>query len=61
MAKAVKVNPYPTIAVRRLAGELGVKISMSDAEIIEALKGAKVVKAQREKFIFWLRKTRGYK
>ena len=61
MAKAVKVNPYPTIAVRRLAGELGVKVSMSDDEITEVLKGAKVIKSQREKFVFWLRKTRGYK
>lgn len=45
----------PTIATRRTAVELGVKYSMTDDQVLELLKGAKVPKAQRDIFIPWFR------
>ena len=45
----------PSITTRRTAVELGIKYSMTDEQVIELLKGAKVPKAQRDLFILWFR------
>ena len=46
----------PSITTKRTAVELGVKYSMTDEQVIETLKGAKVPKAQRDVFIPWFRR-----
>ena len=45
----------PSITTRRTAVELGIKYSMTDEQVIELLKGAKVPKAQMDLFIPWFR------
>ena len=45
----------PSITTKRTAVELGIKYSMTDEQVIELLKGAKVPKAQRDLFIPWFR------
>ena len=47
----------PSITTKRIAVELGVKYSMTDEQVIEILKGAKVPKAQRDVFIPWFRRA----
>ena len=47
----------PSITTRRTAVELGIKYSMTDEQVIELLKGAKVSKAQRDLFIPWFRRA----
>ena len=47
----------PSLAVKRAAIEIGVKYSMTDAQVLELLKGMKVPKAQREIFILWFRRA----
>ena len=47
----------PSITTKRTAVELGVKYSMTDEQVIEILKGAKVPKAQRDIFIPWFRRV----
>ena len=46
----------PSITTKRTAVELGVKYSMTDEQVLELLKGAKVPKAQRDVFIPWFRR-----
>ena len=45
----------PSITTKRTAVDVGVKYSMTDEQVIELLKGAKVPKAQRDLFIPWFR------
>ena len=47
----------PSITTKRTAVELGVKYSMTDEQVLELLKGAKVPKAQRDIFIPWFRRA----
>ena len=47
-------NELDLISFER-AVELGIKYSMTDEQVIELLKGAKVPKAQRDLFIPWFR------
>ena len=46
----------PSLSTKRTAVELGIKYSMTDEQVIELLKGAKVPKAQRDVFIPWFRR-----
>ena len=45
----------PSLSTKRTAVDVGVKYSMTDEQVIELLKGAKVPKAQRDLFIPWFR------
>lgn len=45
----------PSLSTKRTAVEVGIKYSMTDEQVIELLKGAKVPKAQRDLFIPWFR------
>ena len=47
----------PSLSTKRTAVELGVKYSMTDEQVLELLKGAKVPKAQRDIFIPWFRRA----
>ena len=47
----------PSITTRRTAVDIGIKYSMTDEQVIEVLKGAKVPKAQRDIFIPWFRRA----
>ena len=47
-------NELDLISFER-AVELGIKYSMTDEQVIELLKGAKVPKAQMDLFIPWFR------
>ena len=46
----------PSITTKRIAVDIGIKYSMTDEQVIELLKGAKVPKAQRDVFIPWFRR-----
>ena len=45
----------PSLSTKRTAVDIGIKYSMTDEQVIELLKGAKVPKAQRDIFIPWFR------
>ena len=47
----------PSLSTKRTAVDVGVKYSMTDEQVIELLKGAKVPKAQRDIFIPWFRRS----
>ena len=47
----------PSTTTKRTAVGLGIKYSMTDEQVIELLKGAKVPKAQRDIFIPWFRRA----
>ena len=47
----------PSITTKRTAVELGIKYSMTDEQVLELLKSAKVPKAQRDIFIPWFRRS----
>ena len=47
----------PSLSTKRTAVELEIKYSMTDEQVLELLKGAKVPKAQRDIFIPWFRRA----
>ena len=47
----------PSLSTKRIAVDVGIKYSMTDEQVIELLKGAKVPKAQRDIFIPWFRRA----
>lgn len=47
----------PSLSTKRKAVDIGIKYSMTDEQVIELLKGAKVPKAQRGIFITWFRRS----
>ena len=47
----------PSLSTKRTAVELGIKYSMTDKQVLEVLKGAKVPKSQRDIFIPWFRRS----
>ena len=47
----------PSLSTKRTAVEVGIKYSMTDEQVTELLKGAKVPKAQRDVFIPWFRRA----
>ena len=47
----------PSLSTKRIAVDIGIKYSMTDEQVIEILKGAKVPKAQRDIFIPWFRRA----
>ena len=47
----------PSLSTKRTAVDIGIKYSMTDEQVIELLKGAKVPKAQRDLFIPWFRRA----
>lgn len=47
----------PSLSTKRTAVEIGIKYSMTDEQVIELLKGAKVPKAQRDVFVPWFRRA----
>ncbi len=47
----------PSLSTKRTAVEIGIKYSMTDEQVLELLKGAKVPKAQRDIFIPWFRRA----
>ena len=47
----------PSLSTKRIAVDIGIKYSMTDEQVIELLKGAKVPKAQRDIFIPWFRRS----
>ena len=47
----------PSLSTKRTAVEVGIKYSMTDEQVLEILKGAKVPKAQRDLFIPWFRRA----
>lgn len=47
----------PSVTTKRLAIDAGVRYHMSDEQVLEVLKGAKVPKAQRDIFIPWFRRS----
>lgn len=51
----------PSVTLRRKAADLGIHYFMSDEDILDKLKKAKVVKAPRQAFLAWLRYRYGYK
>ena len=55
--KVLKENKMkvPSLSTKRTAVDIGIEYSMTDEQVIELLKGAKVPKAQRDLFIPWFR------
>ena len=47
----------PSLSTKRIAVDVGIKYSMTDEQVIELLKGAKVPKSQRDIFIPWFRRA----
>ena len=47
----------PSLSTKRIAVDIGIKYSMTDEQVIELLKGAKVPKAHRDLFIPWFRRA----
>lgn len=47
----------PSLSTKRIAVDVGIKYSMTDEQVLEVLKGAKVPKAQRDVFIPWFRRA----
>ena len=46
----------PSTTTKRTAVDIGIKYSMTDEQVLELLKGAKVPKAQRDVFLPWFRR-----
>ena len=46
---------HPGAATTRKASELGIKVTMSDEEILATLKTGGITKAKREEFLAWFR------
>lgn len=47
----------PSLSTKRTAVDIGIKYSMTDEQVLDLLKGAKVPKAQRDVFIPWFRRA----
>lgn len=47
----------PSLTTKRLAVDKGIKYSMTDEQVVEILKQAKVIKSQRDIFIPWFRRS----